>query len=209
MRKKLTISAILLSILILLVACDEEYIQAAETSDLFKSVLRNEAPFSFGGFGTMYLDEYFYKMIPAQYIAVFDLFDNGSHAVLLNLSVFTLVLFHYNGEILASDFGHRAMNSINRHGTFFWSGGSGSGGAARLELIGREINYVIVFGTDWSFCPEGTEGVRVYFSMYGAPISYAEYSELREMHRAKERISWHPFTPETIENLAAIKTPRA
>jgi len=181
---------------------------SADIFDLFKSVLHNEKPFSFAsGFGTFFLNEY--QEMPQVYeMAVFDLFGNGNPSVILNSGPYTLklVLFYSDGEILAHEFGIRSMNTISQHGTFGWSGGGGSSGTSRVELVENEINYIIIFGRDWLWQGERVEG-HIYF-MYDRLISYEEYSVLLERELGSESINWYPFTDESINNLAMLETPR-
>jgi len=187
----------------------ERYHMTMMAFDLLRSVLQNEKQFTFvSGFGSFYLDEYLnYEMPQAHEMAVFDLFGNGMRTVILNLGyTLKLVLFYYDGEIWADEFGIRSMNGITRYGTFGWSGGSGSAGVARVELAGNEINYVAIFGRDWLWQGERVDG-HIYF-MYDSLISYEEYAALLEKQFSKEKLSWHPFTAESIHNLVMLETLR-
>jgi len=225
MKKKLIKFFILLTVLSL-TACNSQTFNLLETTetinnppeidnsvdvfDLFQKVLRNEKPFSFAnGFGTFYLNEYLHWEMPqAREVAVFDLFDNGNPVVILNLGpyILKLILFQYEDEILAYELGIRSMNGISQYGTFRWSGGGGSSGVARVELVGNELNYIIIFGVDWLWQGERVEG-HIYF-LYDRLISYEEYSALFEIEFAKESINWYPFVEENINNLITLETLR-
>ena len=177
--------------------------------DLFRSVLQNEKQFTFAsGFGSFYLDDYLSGDMPqAHEIAVFDLFGNGQEVIILNLSdTLKLVLFYYNSEILAEEFSVRSMNGITRNGTFTGSGGGGSFGIARVERIGRKINYITIFGRDWHWQGERVEG-HIYF-LHDNLISYEEYSTLLEEQFSKEGLNWYPFTEASIWELSRLETMR-
>ncbi|MCL2421163.1 MAG: hypothetical protein FWD03_04830, partial [Defluviitaleaceae bacterium] len=173
---------------------------------LFQAVLKDIQPFYNDYFGLIYLSDLPYEYPQPTNIAIFDMNGDGVPEVIVNLqNIIILVLRYYEGNVYGHEFGIRSMNSIKTDGTFSNSGGSGSWGIAALEFAGGIYEYISIYQYDFIWNEDTREGIN---KINGLEVSDEEVEAILNAQNAQESIAFHPFSEETIQNLALLITPR-
>jgi len=177
---------------------------------LFQEVLRNERQFYSQYRGFVYLNEFDCEYPTPTSIAIFDMNGNGIEEVIVNhQDIIKLVLHYHDGIVFGTEFGIRSMNEIMTDGRFFVSpGGAGNFGISELSIAEGVIDFVNIYTFDAFVADREYPYVHHFNVLNGISVSDEEFESWYAQVTARELIGWYSFTDESIENLAALITPR-
>ena len=151
----------------------------------------------------------------AQNYTVFDLDDDGTSEIILNMDVHkvkdygTLILRYEEGTVVGYNLWARGFGDLKSDGTFVYSGGAFNHGVGKIDFsaFDPEIRHSIMEKV--CYCESGGyEGENLKVSYYndGAEITPDDFDLALKAQDEKEDVTWFDYTDDNVKALAEVDT---
>jgi len=191
--KKLVALVLSLLLIMTFVGC-----QQAETESPLLSVLKNEKTFIDKNGKEVLLKDYKIsseiKTIIKEYTFV-DMNADGADEVVIYLSPdygYFLLLYQAEEKIFGYEFSYRQLMDLREDGSFYGSGGAGTGIYSRLQFVNNSYSFVEeMFHDDLS-------GI---YRKNGQKCTKEDYDNYVKTREKSKKVTWQPYTFATQEQV--------